>query len=499
MDLLTVTDLSKRFGGVRALDRAAFSARAGEVHALLGENGAGKSTFIQVLAGAVRADGGRILLQGREVSPAGPEAAHRLGIAAVFQELSLVPDLTVEQNIWFRHEPRTPWRTADRRAVARATAALLDGYGFPPLPRDTEVRRLPLAERQLCEVAKALSRDPRILILDEATSALPAREAGWLLSLSRRLAAEGRLVIFISHRMGEVRRVADRLTIFRNGATVAAHDAAAISDDEIVTRMIGRRMDRLYPERRPTRGSRIALSARGLSSGRRLRDLSFDLHEGEVLGVAGLQGQGQRELFEALFGAAPAGGTLALWGRPVTLASPREALTGPRGIALVPEDRRGQGLLLAKSVRENLTLASIRRFSRAGLLDRAREGALVRGMIEFLRIKASDPEQPAGTLSGGNQQKVVFGKMLMTEARVLLLFDPTRGVDVATKGEVFQMMRDLAGRGYAILFYSSDLAELVHVPDRVMVLRDGRVAATLEGGALTEEDILRPALLDGAA
>lgn len=212
MDLLTVTDLGKRFGGIVALDGASLSARAGEVHALIGENGAGKSTFIQILAGAVRHDTGRILVDGRDHAPGSPDDALRQGVAAVFQELSLVPDLTVEQNIWFRHEPRTRWRTADRRAMAQATESLLERYDFPLLRRDAEVRRLSLAERQLCEIAKALARDPRILILDEATSSLPAREAGWLLALARRLAAEDRLVIFISHRMGEVRQVADRLT-----------------------------------------------------------------------------------------------------------------------------------------------------------------------------------------------------------------------------------------------------------------------------------------------
>jgi ribose transport system ATP-binding protein len=227
--------------------------------------------------------------------------------------------------------------------------------------------------------------------------------------------------------------------------------------------------------------------------------VGFDLQEGEVLGVGGLQGHGQRELFQALFGAARSAGEVEIWGKPATIASPRQALTGKDGLALVPEDRRGQGLLLTKSVRENLTLSVIRRFSRNGILNRTKEAALVRERVDFLHIKADTPEQPAGTLSGGNQQKVIFGKMLLTEARVLLLYDPTRGVDVGTKGEIFQLMRDLAARGYALLFHSSDLPELVHVADRVLVLRDGRIAATLAGADLTEEGILRAAVLDTAA
>jgi ribose transport system ATP-binding protein len=272
-----------------------------------------------------------------------------------------------------------------------------------------------------------------------------------------------------------------------------------VSDDEIIAEMLGRRMDRLYPERRDTATGKVALKVRGLSAGSRLRDVDFDLREGEVLGVGGLQGHGQRELFQALFGIGKAKGSIELWGREMTARGPRQALTGRDGIALVPEDRRGQGLLLSKSVRENLTLAVIPRFSTGGVLSSRREKALVDEMMNFLRIKAKTPDQLAGTLSGGNQQKVVFGKMLLTEARVLLLFDPTRGVDVGTKGEIFTLMRDLAAKGYAILFYSSDLPELVHVADRVAVMRNGRMAAILEGEGISEDGILRAAMIEGSA
>ncbi len=499
MELIEVSDLSKRYGGIVALDRASFSGRAGEVHALLGENGAGKSTLIQILSGAVRHDGGSITVDGADYRPANPNVAQAHGIAAVFQELSLIPDLSVEQNIWFRREPRTLLGTVDRREMRRRTLKLFETYRFPPLRPEREVRRLPLAERQIVEIAKALAKDPGILILDEATSALPAKEADWLLSLTRQLASEGKLVIFISHRMGEVRAIADRLTIFRNGSTVAAYAANAVSDDDIVTQMIGRQLGRLYPERRSTSTQQIALRVSGLASGRRLSGIDLQLQEGEVLGVGGLQGHGQRELFEALFGVGKATGSVELWGKPVSIGSPRHALTGRSGIALVPEDRRGQGLLLSKSVRENLTLAVIRRFSNHGMINRPKEAALVEEMVDFLRIKAGSAEQLAGTLSGGNQQKVIFGKMLLTEARVLLLYDPTRGVDVGTKGEIFQLMRDLVAKGYAILFYSSDLPELVHVADRVIVLRGGRVAATLGGDHISEQAILRAAVLDEAA
>jgi ribose transport system ATP-binding protein len=499
MDLLEVSGLTKHYGGIVALAGADFSARAGEVHALLGENGAGKSTLIQILAGAVRHDGGTIRVDGQLYNPANPDAAVAVGIAAVFQELSLVPDLTVEQNIWFRRETLSPIGTVRRAEMRRETLALFERYEFPVLTPDREVRRLTLAERQIVEVAKALASDPKILILDEATSTLPAHEADWLLGLTRKVSAEGRLVVFISHRMAEVRHIADRLTIFRNGATVAQHDANAVSDDVIVAQMLGRKLDRLYPERHATATDRIALRVRDFNAGKRVRNASFALREGEVLGVGGLQGHGQRELFQGLFGATRARGSVEIWGKPMQIGSPRQALTGRDGLALVPEDRRGQGLLATKSVRENLTISVIRRFADFGLLSRPKEEALVKEMVDFLRIKADTPEQPAGTLSGGNQQKVVFGKMLLTQARILLLYDPTRGVDVGTKGEIFQLMRDLASKGYAILFYSSDLPELVHVADRVLVMRNGEIAATLEGDANSEEGILRAAVFESAA
>jgi ribose transport system ATP-binding protein len=496
MDLLEASAVSKRYGGIAALSRAEFRAAAGEVHALLGENGAGKSTFIQILAGAVQPDEGVINFGGAPFRAADPSAAQAAGISAVFQELSLIPDLTVEQNIWFRRERLSPLRTIRRKALREKTYELFARYAFPAIPPDQEVRRLTLAERQVVEIAKALARDPKVLILDEATSSLAPRETEWLLGLATRFAGEGKLVIYISHRLQEVRQVAQRVTVFRNGQTVAAHDTAAVSDDEIIAEMLGRRMDRLYPERRDTATGKVALKVRGLAAGSRLRDIDFDLMQGEVLGVGGLQGHGQRELFQALFGIGRAKGSIELWGREMTARGPRQALTGRDGLALVPEDRRGQGLLLSKSVRENLTLAVIPRFSSGGVLSSRREKALVDEMMTFLRIKARTPDQIAGTLSGGNQQKVVFGKMLLTEARVLLLFDPTRGVDVGTKGEIFVLMRDLAAQGYAILFYSSDLPELVHVADRVAVMRNGQMAAILEGEGISEDAILRAAMIE---
>ncbi len=497
MDLIHAAGVSKSYGGIAALSDGVFDGRRGEVHALLGENGAGKSTFIQILAGAVQPDAGAIAVDGTPVRFRNPREARAAGIAAVFQELSLIPDMTVEENIWFRHEPLSPSRTVNTQAMQKATLELFQQYQFPALPLGRQVRRLTLSDQQLVEIAKALALDPSILILDEATSALALQETQWLLALARRFAQSGRLVIYISHRLEEVRQIADRVTIFRNGRAVSAYRTAEVDDNTIIADMLGRRMDRLYPERIPAATPRIALKVQKLASGSRLVDADIVLHEGEVLGVAGLHGHGQRELFRSLFGIGRAHGDIELWGQRKKLRTPREVLTGREGMALVPEDRRDHGLLLSKSVRENLTLSTISRFSRFGFTNAKREAMLVKEMMESLNIKAV-PEQIAGTLSGGNQQKVIFGKMLLTQARVLLLYDPTRGIDVGTKGEIFQLMRSLAKKGYAILFYSSDLVELIHVADRIAVFRSGRVVKVLNGNGVTEHDILR-AMIDKEA
>jgi ribose transport system ATP-binding protein len=493
---LEAKGITKRFGGVVALSDVDFEAAAGEVHALIGENGAGKSTFIKILTGAVHPDEGELRLFGEPFDARNPRAAAQAGVAAVFQELSLVPDLTVAENIWFRRELRTPIRTISKRALRRRTQELFSRLRFPSIDPDREVRGLSVAERQLVEVAKAIAKEPRVLILDEATSALSPAEVRWLLGLARRLAAEeGMLVIYISHRLAEVKEVTDRITVFRNGESVGTRPTALASEDEIISMMLGRRLDRLYPEKVPAAREAVALTVRGLELGHRLRGVDVEVREGEVMGVGGLQGQGQLELFLALFGVLRSRGEVLVGGKRARIGSPRQALASGIGLALVPEDRQNQGLLLPKSVRENITLAVAKRFARYGMLDLAQERALVAEAIRQLNIVLASPEQAAGSLSGGNQQKVVIAKLLLTQARVLLLYDLTRGVDVGTKGEVFQLMRNLAAEGYAILFFSTDIQELVHVADRVAVMSDGRVSAVLDGDEITEERIIRASIV----
>jgi ribose transport system ATP-binding protein len=495
--LLEAVGISKRYGGILALNKMHFAAEGGEVHAILGENGAGKSTFIQILAGAIASDGGELRLSGTPYSPRNPREAREAGIGPVFQELSLIPDLTVAENIFFGREPLSTLGTISQRNLERQTEALFDSLGLAPISPGAPVRTLSIGDRQLVEIVKGLATDPAILVLDEATSALLPREVDWLLDKARERAAAGKLVLYISHRMDEVRRAADRITVLRNGETVGTETTSSLTDSDIVSLMLGRRLDHLFPKRVPTATADVALKVTDLKVGYRLRGVNFELYGGEVLGVAGLQGHGQRELFMALFGAERATGQVEIRGRKVTVRGPGHSLSPEIGMALLPEDRRTQGLLLGKPIRENVILGALKRVATRGLVDLRAERALVEGAASQLRIKADSIEQLAGTLSGGNQQKVVLAKLLATEARILLFFDPTRGVDVGTKAEIFTLMRDLASRGFSILFFSTDLAELAHVADRTLVMSYGRIAAILEGEAITEGAILSATLSYG--
>jgi ribose transport system ATP-binding protein len=494
MAYLKAAGVSKHFGGVAALRDATFEAEKGEVHALLGENGAGKSTFIKILAGAQRPDAGTIEVEGGAVGRLSPRGARARGISAVFQELSLVPDIDVARNIWLESEPHTVAGTLAARRMRRRSEALLEELGFPALPVDEPVRNLPIAQRQLVEIAKAMARRPQILILDEPTSALAPHEVSLVMALMRRHTAGGGLCIFISHRLGEVREIADRATIFRNGTDVVTVRPDAEDDDTIISHIIGRRIDQLFPPTTPLKDPPVVMRARGLGVADRLRDLDFDLREGEILGVGGLQGQGQRELFLRIFGIMKGEGTIEIGGREVRIRSPHEALSEGVGLALIPEDRQHEGLLLSKSVRTNLTLTRLRQVSRLGFIQRSAERSLSQRLIEELEIAADRDTQPVDSLSGGNQQKVVIGKFLSSSVRVLLCYDPTRGVDVGSRHAIFELMHELAAEGKAILFFSTDNSELINVAHRVMVLAGGSISAMLEREGLSETSIVRAAL-----
>jgi ribose transport system ATP-binding protein len=498
--VLETRALTKAFGGVVAIDGVDFTAQTGEVHGLLGENGAGKSTLVKMLSGVVQPDAGEILFQGHPLDTA--HARVRRGgarVGVVFQELSLIPDLTVAENVWIGREPLTRLGVVSMRAMRRNAAQLFTELGIEGIDVAQEVRLLSVADRHLVETAKVLSAQPEIVIFDEATSALGPGETSWMIERARALAGDGRVVIYISHRLGEIKAVSDRVTVLRGGRNVGLRTREQFDDDDLVALMAGRQVQRLYPVKIRTATDRIALKVRDLRAGRRLRGVDLDLREGEILGVGGLQGQGQTQLFLALYGVLRAERRdVEVFGEPTRVHNVRDALGARTPIALVPEDRRNQGLLLPKSVGENLTLSVLDRISRLGVIDRRRERQLVEEAIERLRIGVGGADQAVRWLSGGNQQKVVIAKLLLTEARILLLYDLTRGVDVGTKAQIFELMRELAQQGYAMLFYSTDASELVNVADRVAVMLDGRVNTILEGAALSEEAIVRAAVREVA-
>lgn len=494
MALLAATGIDKRFGGVVALRDASFSCDAGEIHALLGENGAGKSTMVKVLCGVHRPDAGTLALDGKSVDFRDPAAATASGIVPVFQELSLIPDLTVAENLFMQAEPRNRLGLLDRKRMNRDSAALLGRLGFTGIDPAATVRDLSLAERQIVEIAKAIGRNPRVLILDEATSALNSQQVGQVFAVVRQLRAQGVAIVFISHRMDEVRHLCDRATVFRDGQTVGTVEVARAGNDEIVQMMIGRPLREAFPPRPPVAiDPQPLLEVRDLSLGSDLRNVCFTLHRGEILGLSGLEGQGQGELLFALFAIfAGVTGEVRVAGKPYHPGDPRGAMAA--NLALVPEDRKTQGLILPLPVGENITLATLPDVASAGIIDEAKEDAATGEMQMRLAIKTASMDTPVRFLSGGNQQKVSIAKWLLTGAEVLLLHDPTRGIDVGAKLEIYTLMRDLTAQGNGILFFSTDLAEIVGLCDRALVMYEGAVASELSGPDLTEANLVSAAV-----
>ena len=497
MSLFVMQGISKRYGGVRALQGADLTIDAGRIHAVLGENGAGKSTLIKIIAGVVAPDEGRMLLDGRPVSFASPAAANAAGIVCIFQELSLIPDLSVADNIAISNPPRR-FGLIDRRAQRRIAEEALARAGAHDIHPLALVKDLPLSRRQMVEIAKALARRPRILILDEATSALTAADVTRIYAVLKRLRAEGLALIYISHRMHEIAELADECTVFCNGRSVASYAAGAKNEQEVVELMIGREYSQAFPPKSaaaPAAGAVPRLELRELSWGDRLDRISLKLHAGEVIGLGGLDGQGQRELLLALFGVlrGTSGETL-IDGRPVRVGGPSDAKRSEIGMALIPEDRKTEGLMLPMSVGENLSFAALSQLSRWGVVDRAAERAAIDRIMRLLAVRSDGTTPAAGSLSGGNQQKLVIGKWLMNEPRIILLNDPTRGIDVGTKQEIYQLLRQLAHAGAAILFYSTDYDELIGCCDRVLVMYDGAIRRELVGTEITEHALVSSAL-----
>ena len=505
--VLELVDVSKRYGGVRALQGAHFACERGRIHALLGENGAGKSTLIKMMAGVVQPDSGRILLQGQERRFAHPQDAAKAGIACIFQELSLMPDLSVADNICITNPPKR-FGLIDRREQRRIAEAALARAGAEGIHPLAPVGSLSLSRRQMVEIAKALARGPQILILDEATSALTAADVQRVFALLKRLRDEGLAIVYISHRMHEIAELADDCSVFRNGQHVASFVAGSKTDTETVELMIGREVSHAFPPKPAARGAADGsaplardvgtaptLEVRQLCWDQRLHNIDLSVRAGEIVGLGGLDGQGQREFFLALFGVLRGvSGQVLIDGQPVQVNSPKAAKQSAIGIALVPEDRKTDGLMLPMGVGDNLSFVALDHFARAGLIRRADEAAACAKVVAQLSIKAPEMADAVGTLSGGNQQKVVIAKWLLNNPRIILLNDPTRGIDVGTKQEIYALLRQLADAGAAVLLYSTDYAELIGCCDRVAVFYDGAIQRWLQGADMTEHALVAAAL-----
>lgn len=485
---LEFKNISKSFNGVYALKNASFSCNRGEVHALLGENGAGKSTLLKVLSGAHRADSGEIRIFGEKANIKSPRDAMAYGIGTVYQELSVVPDLTVSENIFIGRIPKNRAGYFKRDELRKMTMELFEKYEVSDMNPDVKAGTLSLSKRQMIEILRVLSKEPEIVILDEATSALTENKVKWLLSLARKLADSGKIVIFISHRMAEIKDGCDNITILRNGMTVGEVSVDEVDMDAVISLMLGRKMAGYFPEKLSHAKAEPALEVEDLSFGHSLNGVDFTLYKGEVLGVGGLAGQGQAELLLSLYGVLKAKGNIRVNGEPVKIKSPKDSLK--KGIALVPEDRGEQGLILSFPIGYNISLPSLGRMKNGPLLSKKKELEVIEKYMGSLSIKAKSHEMKVMELSGGNQQKVVMAKILATEPSLLLMHDITRGVDMGTKKEMFSFVRELAGKGNAILFFSTDVEELVNVCDRVIVMYDGKVGVTLKEDEFTKENII---------
>jgi ribose transport system ATP-binding protein len=483
--------ISKSYGGVAALDGVDFATHSSSIHAVLGENGAGKSTLIKIISGVVTPDKGTLSFAGRNVAFTTPHAASAEGIVTIFQELSVMPDLSVADNISITRPP-TRLGLIDHRAQRRRAEELLARVGCEDVNPRARVGDLPLSRRQMVEIAKALGRSPRLLILDEATSALTAADVERVYRILHKLRDEGLALLYISHRMHEIEELADTISVFRNGRHISTFAKGTQTDEAIVQMMIGRDVSNVYPPK-PVRtvAPEPVLEVARMGWTDRLSDISFTLGKGEIIGLGGLDGQGQREILLALFGVLRnVNGTVRIHDRNGVPRSPGAATRPGLGMALIPEDRKTEGLMLPMSISDNISITALKWLSPRAVIDRTAEKNAVDGMVKKLQIKVGSVADPVATLSGGNQQKVVIAKWLLTGPRILLLNDPTRGIDVGTKEEIYRLLRELADAGTSIILYSTDYDELIGCCDRVLILYGGQIVRTLEGDAITETNIV---------
>jgi len=487
--LLQVQEVSKGFPGVLALDKVSFELRKGEVHALVGENGAGKSTLMKILSGVHRPDAGVILYKGKEVHFQNAREASAAGIGIIYQELNLVPHLTVAQNIYIGREPRTRLGYIDDRKMNVDASAILGKLNLNIDPA-TRLNKLSISKQQMVEIAKALSRDSEVLIMDEPTSALTESEIEELFKVIHSLRERGVGIIYISHRLDELKHIVDRITIFRDGRFIATAEYAAITMEAIINHMVGRRLENIFPPRNNRPTDKKLLEVRHIVQPGILKDISFDLFEGEILGLAGLMGAGRSELARAIFGADPiASGDVLRDGRKLDIRSPSDAIE--HGIAYLSENRKEDGLAIKMPLNQNVTLANLPQVSRrCTIISRTQELGATRTYVEQLDIRTPSLEQMVNNLSGGNQQKVVIAKWLYRDSRILIFDEPTRGIDVGAKFAIYELMEQLARQGVGVIMISSELPEILGMTDRVLVLHEGRLTATLRTRDTSQEEIL---------
>ncbi|MFT3849594.1 MAG: sugar ABC transporter ATP-binding protein [Propionivibrio sp.] len=490
--VLELRGIDKNFPGVKALQDVHFQLRPGEIHALMGENGAGKSTFIKIITGVHQPDAGEIRLDGKPVRFANPKDSQARGIAAIYQHVTCYPDLSVTENIFIGHETVAPLtRAIQWTAMHEEARRLLAELGSDIDPR-SEMGTLSVAQQQIVEIAKALSTRARIVIMDEPTAALTKRESEELYRITLKLRDSGVSVIFISHRFEDMYRLASRVTVFRDSQYIGSWDVDKIGNDDLIMAMVGREITQLFPEKRSEIGAEL-LRVENLGRAGLFAGVSFTLHQGEILGLTGLVGAGRSEVCQAIFGILPADkGTIHLRGKPVTIRCPGDAIG--LGIGYLPEDRQKQGLVLPWGIGRNISLPVIDQFAGRWWLNEKKEGGLAHALAELVRVKARGIDTEAGTLSGGNQQKVIVAKLLAAKPTIVIIDEPTKGVDVGAKAAIHEIMGELASQGIGIIMVSSEMPEVLGMSDRIAVMREGRISALLEREEATQEKILEAAM-----
>jgi ribose transport system ATP-binding protein len=491
--VIRLTGIEKFYPGVKSLDGVNFEVAPGEIHALLGENGAGKSTLTAVMGGAVKPNAGAIEYLGRTVAWRSPKEAQAAGIHVIHQELALFPELTVAENILLTEQPRGPLGLISPKARLKRVQAALDSLGVS-ISASARIGDLTLADQQMVEIAKALVGEPRLLVFDEPTAVIAGREVDLLFDNMRKMRGRGIGIVYISHRLDEIFEVADRVTILKDGKLVGTHPIGSLTRDGMINMMVGRQLEQIFPPRpaKPTQGQ-VVLAVDRLSAGDRVKDVSLSVREGEIVAIAGMVGSGRTEVAEAVFGAsAVESGAISIDGETIPRRGPRQSIG--RGVGFLTEDRKDKGLFLGLSVASNIVAPALDEITRKGLLDRSKESDIARRQIGGFSIAAPSPDTRVGALSGGNQQKVLFSRWARIADRLLILDEPTRGVDVGAKVEIYRMIRSLADQGVAVLMISSELAEVVGLADRVVVMAQGRVAGELAGDELSEESVMRLAV-----